>query len=167
MQDFERNFIGEILKYCNSGGIKMEKTTGAAALYSDGGCCGTAKFWSTKYGYTVCASDNPLIINVRFTDAPTVRPYIVGRLVLVWCRQAACNRGPDCRGCDYRRLGVVSVVTSGVYEPKVTLKPMLMLAVALPTGSICGVMLKNWWSLPMKKLNPLGWKLSIQPNDEP
>jgi len=49
MQDFERNFISQILKYCNSDGIKMEKAADEAALYSDGGRCGTAKFWSTKY----------------------------------------------------------------------------------------------------------------------
>ena len=82
MQDLERNFIGQVLKYCNSDGnsdgIKMEKAADEAALYSDVGCCGTAKFWSTKKGRTVCASDNPLIINVCSADAQTVRPYIVG-----------------------------------------------------------------------------------------
>ena len=86
MQDFERNFIGQVLKYCNSDGIKMEKAADEAALYSDGGCCGTAKFWSTRYGRTVCAPDNPLIINVRFTDAQTLQcGSNSGGLKARWC----------------------------------------------------------------------------------
>ena len=78
--DGKLHFDFDFRKYCNSDGIKMEKTTDAAALYSDGGCCGTAKL------ATVCASDNPLIINVRFPDAPTLQcGSNSGGLKVRWC----------------------------------------------------------------------------------
>ena len=53
------------------------------------------------------------------------------------------------------------------FAPKVTLKPRLTFMLPLFTGIPCGVILPSVWSMPTKKLKPLGWKLSSQPNDEP
>ena len=53
------------------------------------------------------------------------------------------------------------------FAPKVTLKPRLMFMLPLLTGMPCGVILLSVWSIPRKKLKPLGWKSSSQPNDEP
>ena len=53
------------------------------------------------------------------------------------------------------------------FAPKVTLKPRLTFMLPLFTGMNWGVTLPSVWSMPTKKLKPLGWKLSSQPNDEP
>ena len=43
----------------------------------------------------------------------------------------------------------------------------LQRSLAMPTGTYCGVTLVIIWSVPMKKLNPFGWKFNPHPNDVP
>ena len=53
------------------------------------------------------------------------------------------------------------------FAPNVTFMPRLMFMLPLLTGMPCGVILPSVWSIPRKKLKPLGWKSSSQPNEEP